>query len=234
MMVPMSASTTARARARAEITTEITAAARRHIARDGAAGLSLRAVARDVGMVSSAVYRYFPSRDDLLTTLIVDAYDALGDAAERAEAAVRRDDLVGRWLAAAGAVRTWAIANPNEYGLIYGTPVPGYTAPQDTVAPATRVALVLATVVVDAGATGRLTATSTTPVSRKLRSDLVALRALMPGVPDAVILRAVASWAQLFGFVSFELFGQFENVISERASMFDFTMRQMAAFVGFA
>ena len=71
----------ARARVRAELTEEIKAVARRHLAESGAAALSLRAVARDVGMVSSAVYRYFPSRDDLLTALIVEAYDALGTAA---------------------------------------------------------------------------------------------------------------------------------------------------------
>ena len=81
------AAPTARARARAELTEEIKAVARRQLAEQGSAALSLRAVAREVGMVSSAVYRYFPSRDDLLTALIVDAYDAVGDAAEQALAA---------------------------------------------------------------------------------------------------------------------------------------------------
>ena len=76
-----------RARVRAELTREITDAARRHLAAEGAAGLSLRAVARELGMASSAVYRYFPSRDDLLTTLIVEAYDALGAASARSTAA---------------------------------------------------------------------------------------------------------------------------------------------------
>jgi len=78
---------TARDRARAELTEEIKAVARRHLAEHGSAALSLRAVAREVGMVSSAVYRYFPSRDDLLTTLIIDAYAAVGDAAAAAASA---------------------------------------------------------------------------------------------------------------------------------------------------
>ena len=68
---------------------EIKAIARQHLATDGA-NLSLRAVARDMGMVSSAIYRYFPSRDDLLTALILDAYNALGAAVEAAEARGRR------------------------------------------------------------------------------------------------------------------------------------------------
>ena len=88
-----------RARVRAEMIEEIKSAARRHLAADGA-NLSLRAVARELGMVSSALYRYFASRDDLLTALIIDAYNVLGEAAERADATVTdRTDLAGRWLA---------------------------------------------------------------------------------------------------------------------------------------
>ena len=90
------------------MTEEIKAVAKRHLSSEGA-NLSLRAVARDVGMASSAVYRYFASRDDLLTALIVDAYDAVGEVAERAEATVDRADLLGRWLATARAVRAWAL-----------------------------------------------------------------------------------------------------------------------------
>ena len=133
---------TARDRVRAELTREITDAARRQLAEVGASALSLRAVAREVGMVSSAVYRYFPSRDDLLTRLIIDGYDDLGSAAEKADdpTAAPRD----RWMAVCRAVRHWAVAHPYEYALLYGSPVPGYAAPQDTIDPATRVYAALA------------------------------------------------------------------------------------------
>jgi AcrR family transcriptional regulator len=143
-----------RARVRAELTREIADVARRHLASAGAAALSLRAVARELGMASSAVYRYFPSRDDLLTALIVDAYDALGEAAERAEAAAPRDDLRARWHAGCTAAREWALAHPHEYALLYGSPVPGYAAPETTIAPAARVALVLCRVLADGVAAG--------------------------------------------------------------------------------
>src|ERR1700689_5662087 len=100
---------TARERARAEITGEIKAVARRQLAEQGSAALSLRAVAREVGMVSSAVYRYFPSRDDLLTALIIDAYDAVGERAESAEASRSpRLGIAARWLNVCEAVRAWA------------------------------------------------------------------------------------------------------------------------------
>src|SRR5436305_12725507 len=121
-----------RARVRAEMTEEIKAVARRHLAAEGA-DLSLRAVARDMGMVSSALYRYFPSRDELLTALIIDAYNAIGEAAETGAAAY--DDLTGRWCGACRGVRAWAVAHPREYALIYGSTIPGYVAPRDTVAP---------------------------------------------------------------------------------------------------
>ena len=141
---------TPRARARAAVVEEIKAAARAQLAEVGAAALSVRHVARELGMSSSGMYRYFASRDELLTALIIDAYDALGGAVEQAEAAVDRADLFGRWWAAASAVRTWARAHPQEYGLVYGSPVPGYAAPQDTVGPASRVPLALATILRDA------------------------------------------------------------------------------------
>ena len=133
---------------------EITDAARRQLAEVGASALSLRAVAREVGMVSSAVYRYFPSRDDLLTRLIIDGYDEVGAAAEAADApdAPPRD----RWLAVCRAVRAWARSHPHEYALLYGSPVPGYRAPQDTVPAAARVALVLGRILGDAAASGAL------------------------------------------------------------------------------
>src|SRR5439155_20209937 len=113
--------------------------------------------ARELGVSSSAVYGYVASRDELLTRLIVTAYGTLGSAAETQEAAVDRGDLAGRWAAACDAVRGWALANPNEYALIYGTPVPGYIAPAATIAPAAdRVSSVLLRILADAAA-GSLT-----------------------------------------------------------------------------
>ena len=144
----------ARERVRAELTAEITDAARRQLAEVGAAALSLRAVAREVGMVSSAVYRYFPSRDDLLTRLIIDGYDDLGVAAEA------EDDPTAapaeRWLAVCRAVRAWALTHPHEYALLYGSPVPGYSAPVDTVPAASRVGIVLGRILGDAARDGAL------------------------------------------------------------------------------
>jgi AcrR family transcriptional regulator len=219
-----------RARVRAEMTEEIKTVARRHLATDGA-NLSLRAVARDLGMASSAVYRYFASRDELLTALIIDAYEAVGAAAERAAGGVAGN--VDRLLAAALAVRDWALADPHQWALIYGSPVPGYQAPMDTVAAALRGTTVLGSILDDAVVAGVLHDTGEElPV--ELQRDLAGIRAqLFPNLPENVLVRGMGAWVQLFGMISFELGGQFTNVLTERTIFFDHQMRAMARYIGF-
>jgi AcrR family transcriptional regulator len=220
---------TLRARVRAEMLEEIKSTARRHLAVDGA-NLSLRAVARDLGMVSSAVYRYFASRDELLTALILDAYNSLGEAAEQAEGAVARADLSARWLATCHGVRDWARANPHEYMLIYGSPVPGYDAPRDTVAPASRVPLLLVAILRHGYERGKLRTERGERIPRAVRATLAELgeQPGMGGLPDAVLARAVTAWVHLFGLLSFELFGRLDGVIDDVDAYFDYEMGTLA------
>ncbi|CAB4958573.1 unannotated protein [freshwater metagenome] len=212
-------------------------AAHRRLADDGAAALSLRAVARDLGMVSSAMYRYVPSRDALLTLLIVEAYESLGDAVERAEGSIERNDLPGRFATICRAVRSWALAHPNQYALVYGSPVPGYAAPDDTIGPASRVPALLLAVLRDAqlAESGTLSESDDSAV----RAALAPLRggdALSThDVSDDLLLRGLSAWTELFGVVSFEVFGQFTNVIAgskrARTAFFEHQMRDAAARV---
>ena len=229
---------TARERARAEITREILEAGRRHLATDGAAALSLRAIARELGMASSAVYRYVASRDDLLTRLIIDAYDSLGAAAEATEAGQARADLFGRWSAICQAVRGWALANPNEYALIYGSPVPGYVAPPDTVAPASRVTTRLMWIIIDAAEAGRIPAADLQAPADATAAALAPIRSyLPPGIPAPFIQRALMAWTGLFGVVSFELYGQLHQVVGEepadRDTFFAECIRRWLDFLDF-
>ncbi|MGE5829448.1 MAG: TetR/AcrR family transcriptional regulator [Micromonosporaceae bacterium] len=224
--------TSLRARVRAEMVDEIKRAARRHLAVDGA-NLSLRAVARDLGMVSSAVYRYFPSRDELLTALIIDAYDALGDAAEVAEAQADRGDLVGRWRTVCHSIRDWAVANPHEYALIYGSPVPGYAAPQDTIGPASRPTVVLGAILADGVASGALRVRPGERLSAPVTAEVErAAELIAPGVPAPVLARGMIAWTELFGAISFDLFGRLNNVIDDRRAWFDHQVDAMAELVG--
>jgi len=197
----------------------------------GAPALSLRAVARDLGMVSSAVYRYFESRDALLTALIVDAFDAVGAAAEAAVAGLP-NDVLARWRAAATDIRAWALANPHDYALVYGSPVPGYEAPQDTITPAARVSLVMLRILADGVACGQIDTTPTCRVPRAVHADLARLRDLAaPDVPDEVLSRGLAVWTGLFGTISYELFGHFHRVIDEYDAFFDHQVRRAGAYL---
>jgi AcrR family transcriptional regulator len=229
MTATHSAGRTARERARAELTREIKQEARRQLAAHSAQGLSLRAVARELGMVSSAIYRYFPSRDELLTALIIEAYDGLGGAAEAASAGQPPADARGRWRAACHAVRDWALAHPHEYALIYGSPVPGYQAPQATIAPAIRVVRVIG---------GLLAATdprSPHALPPELAGQAAAVAAVIaPEAPGAVITRGLIALTQLFGMISFELFGQFAGSLDPADAFFGYAVEQMADFVGVA
>lgn len=221
MTSPRSAPRSARARVRAQLTAEIVEVARAHLATAGAAQLSLRAVARELGMVSSAVYRYFPSRDDLLTALIIEGYDALGSEVEQAGG----DTLWDRWHAACAAARGWALAHPHEYALLYGSPVPGYQAPQDTIAPAGRVALVLAEIVKDGVAAGTVQVPpGSAPVSKELVEAV--------GLPESLGGRLVQVWSSLFGAISFELFGHTHNVVTDHEEHFTQVVHSLAAQVG--
>lgn len=225
-----SAPRTARAAARALLTNQILETARSHLVERGATELSLRAVARDLGMASSAVYRYFPSRDALLTALIVDAYNALGKAAEEADAAEERDDHLGRWRAIAHAVRDWAKAHPHEYALIYGTPIPGYEAPQDTIDPAARVTLVLLDLLREIPApAGGLSV----PISEELATQTHNVRDLAQlDLPDDQILRGITAWVLIYGLVNFELFGSFKNSFDEAGPLFAHQVDLMGAHMG--
>ena len=215
------------------MTAEIKAVARRHLETDGA-NLSLRAVARDMGMVSSALYRYFASRDELLTALIIDAYNAVGEAVEAADARVSdRGQLRARWMAAARAIRGWALAKPAEYALIFGSPVPGYAAPEDTIVAAARVPAVLVRILADGFTARDLTYEDAPAMTESVRADLRRARDdIAPSLPEELLRAGMTGWIQLFGTVSFELFGQFNNVITARDQFFDQQMELMADLMG--
>ncbi|WP_344666204.1 TetR-like C-terminal domain-containing protein [Catenulispora yoronensis] len=209
-----------------------------HLERDGSA-LSLRGVARDMKMVSSAIYRYFPSRDELLTALIIDAYTSLADAADAADGNVdRREAYLARWFSVGHTIRNWALAHPAEYALIYGSPIPGYKAPMDTVPPAARTLIALGRCIAEAEAAGKIREpeapiamppTENAEYAAELRAAAEALGFVEGSQAIEPFLSAAT---HVYGAVNFEVFGRLNNAIDQRNEWFDRQLRQLAAMVG--
>lgn len=223
---------TAHENARALVVGEIVGEARRQLATHGAATLSVRAVARELGMASSAVYRYVSSKDELLTLLIVDAYDALGETAEAAGASAS-GDVLARFRTVCRAVRGWALEHPHEYALIYGSPVPGYHAPSSTLEPASRVTRLLIGLLLEAHQEGRL---GPARVALDPASTIRDMHRLIEGsglsIPPATIAAGLIAWALLFGQISFEIFGRLTDLVPDAEALFEHAVTTMADLVG--
>ncbi|MBE1537530.1 TetR/AcrR family transcriptional regulator [Actinomadura algeriensis] len=228
--------TSRRGRLRAQTSGEIKAIALELMADGGPDAISLRAIARRMGMTAGAIYSYFPTRDDLVTTLIGDVYGALVRAAETARDAVPADDPGGRIVAWAQTVREWALANPEGFRLIYGDPVPGYRAPEDGPA---RDAEHRAC----AGLTGLVAAAWSRAeplqpdVHRYTWDDfdpgLVAhLRAEFPELPSAAVALTLRVWGRMHGLVALEIYGHLHTLIREPAAVYRDEMTDLVRSLG--
>ncbi len=210
-----------RARYRAETRAEAKGIALRQLAGGGGEAVSLNAIGKEMGVSGPALYRYFASRDALLTELIVDAYGDLAAAMEAADVAARQGDGAApreRLRALAAAYRAWALAQPHRYLLLYGTPVPGYVAPAGTVALTRRIlAPVLAALAAlpspDAAAGPRLSA---------LDAQLAAwARETNQQIPGAVLRRGLVWWTRLHGLLSLEIEGHFASMGFDPALLYN-------------
>ncbi|WP_174398418.1 TetR/AcrR family transcriptional regulator [Mycolicibacterium sphagni] len=215
-----------REEARQRIEGQIVELGRRQLATVGAAGLSVRAIARELGMVSSAVYRYVASRDALLTLLLIDAYSDLADAVGQARASTEsgwRADVA----TIARAMRQWATDQPADWALLYGTPVPGYRAPAElTTGPGTRVIGMLFDAVASGVITGDIALTEH-HVAQPMSGDLGRVRDEF-GFPgdDALVIRCTAVWALIIGAISLEIFGQYGyDTFTDTGALFDEQIR---------
>ncbi|MGY0060737.1 TetR/AcrR family transcriptional regulator [Streptomyces sp. LZ34] len=200
--------TTPRERYRAQVRAEVKQRAWEQIATAGASALSLNAIAKQMGMSGPALYRYFASRDELITELIRDAYRSLADTIRAASEKSGADVA-----ALAHAMRGWALEDPQRYFLIYGTPVPGYHAPDDITAIASEIMASL----LDAW-----NALPSDAPATPLDAHLEDHRQWAGGhpAPSAVLHRALILWTRLHGVLSLELAGQFAGMGFDPAQLF--------------
>ncbi len=209
-----------RARYRAATREEAKDIALRQLAEGGTSAVSLNAIGKEMGVSGPALYRYFASRDALLTELIVDAYGDLAATVEAADVATRRDDDGAvprqRLRALSAALRAWALAQPHRYLLLYGTPVPGYVAPAGTVALAQRA---LAPIL---DALAALPAPATDPRLSTLDAQFAArARETDQQIPGPVLRRGITWWTRLHGLLSLEIEGHLTGMGFDPALLYD-------------
>ncbi|WP_435643684.1 TetR-like C-terminal domain-containing protein [Streptomyces sp. H49] len=194
-------------------------------------------LARDAGLDPASITERFPDRDSLLTDLVLAAYNAMGDSAERAAADAEKAgaDLLGRWVATCEGVREWALAHPEEYVLIWGRPVPGYDAPPETMVAGARTVLVLLGLVREALAAGTL-AVDHVPMpelSEGMARTIEPLsQGMLSGLPTPVITRMLVIWTQLHGMVGFEVNGHIAGVAADPAAFFTHAATAMGQYIG--
>ncbi|MEV6580964.1 TetR/AcrR family transcriptional regulator [Streptomyces sp. NPDC051582] len=202
---------TPRERYRQQVREEVKEKAWQQIAGSGASALSLNAIAKQMGMSGPALYRYFANRDELITELIRDAYRSLADAfIAVGDAAAGRPGLA----ALAQVLRSWALEDPHRYFLVYGTPVPGYHAPQDT----TAITAEMMSVLLDA-----CTAAAPGDGAVAFEEHLAGHREWAVGHPDAppsALRLALGFWARLHGVLSLELAGHFTGMGLDPARLY--------------
>ncbi|UIX33057.1 TetR/AcrR family transcriptional regulator [Streptomyces sp. GQFP] len=223
-----------RERRRAAAAREILDAAEVHLTEHGPHALSLRAVARSLGMTVQALYHYFPSRDALVTALITKAYDDLADAVQTAvDTGGTEPDgspLPGTVVAAEG-YRRWALDNPERFQLLYGTPLRYYEAPQDgpTTQAVRRMAATFQRELFGGFTTEQLAAADVPPLSPALRAHL----AQMPpdstetAIPPAATALFLSAWGHLHGLVILQVFGHTDFLGDHEAEIFRMAMRNM-------
>jgi AcrR family transcriptional regulator len=218
--------TARRERQRSAVRAEIKDMARTHMARDGAAALSLRAVASDLGLSSAAIYYYFPNRDELITALIVDGFRALDVFIRAADPPAA--DIAERLAAAMLAYRAWAVAHPAEYQLLFGTPIPGYHAPAEITAPEARAAL---------SAIGELLGLAYAQDRLHLPADPIPptiaahVQAWLAGtgqqIPLPVLQATLRAWALGHGLIGLELDHHTQPIIGDAAELFAYEVRAL-------
>jgi len=211
--------------AREETIEAIKTSARQQMADNGTAGISLRGIARELGMTAPAIYNYFSRLDDLITALIIDAFNGLADAVD--EAAQSSDDAAQQLKMACKAYRSWALEYPADFQLIYGNPIPNYEAPAELTVPlASRPMQTMYRAILAAYQAGQLTIPAeyaevpeqiTAHVGSFLWRDFPELRE----IPMSIFYLVVVAWSRIHGIVMLELFEHIGPTIGDVDTFFN-------------
>jgi AcrR family transcriptional regulator len=234
-----------RERLRAATVDEIMVVARRLLVADGPAAISLRAIARDMGMTAPALYRYFPSLEELVQTLCATLYDELSDHLEHARDTCPADDITARLYALCRAFRRWSVAHPAEFGLMFGSPLPGLANPVDPVekrnpdspthVAGARFAGVFGALFAEVWARAPFEVPPAEEIPPALRTQLDGyVRELGVGLPVGAIQLFLSCWIRLYGMVALEVFGHLYFALTDPEPMFEAELAVAACQIGLA
>jgi len=225
-----------RERRRQDTLEEIKTLARRQLAEQGPGGVSLRAIAREMGTASSALYRYFGSYEDLINELCVDAYTAVADSVDASVDEQASDDHAGRWRAVCQAYRRWSLDNPANFALIFGTPVPGYQAPEEVTGPAATRFLGMALEVYFASVRAGAADLDRTQVPPTLELGSLAHSLLAhtdADIPPRLTLVVLNAWASLLGYLTAEIFGSLSRLVGDTDQLYQAHVRTVMLGMGY-
>ncbi|WET76232.1 TetR/AcrR family transcriptional regulator [Amycolatopsis sp. QT-25] len=225
---------TRRDRLRAETSREIMAIALRQMADAGPGAISLRGIAREMGMTARAIYSYFPTRDDLITALISGIGASLAEALENATQAVPDTDPGGRLVAWGQGLRKWALAHPEGFRLFYGHPVPGYQPPEDGPVDRTarRVCRQLTQLVAAAWLNGRNGQVDESSWSDLHPEYVAKIQEDLPDVPPAAAALALRVWGRMHGLVALEIDGHIHPVARNPGALHHAEMLDLVRSLG--
>ncbi|MEE1845215.1 TetR/AcrR family transcriptional regulator [Streptomyces sp. NPDC088190] len=206
------------------------------VSRHGGDDLTVEDVARRVDVDPARAKECFGSRDALLTALILDAYHAMGDSAEKGarQAEESGGSHLERWIGVCRGVREWAVANPRQFALVWGPPLSGYDAPMETMEAGGRTPVALIAIVREAVEEGVLQEHALTPpLNEAMKRNVEILSSsISAGLPDIVIARMNIAWTQLLGMSGFAVYGHIAGVAADPVAFFEHAAAAMGEYVG--
>jgi AcrR family transcriptional regulator len=230
-----------RDRVRAATTAEIKQTARRILVSEGPDAVSLRAIAREMGMTAPALYRYFTSHEELVKHVIADIFTELAGDIRSAIAAADAEsggDMMAKVYAACWEFRRWSLSHTREFGLIFATPLPGLHVQQDEITAEgggqfgnTFFLLMLELwrkQPFDVPADDRIDP----GLLEQLKRYREGLGELAAGLPFGLLLVFLQCWVRLYGIVSLEVFGHLSFALDDGRPMFELMLSEMAPLVG--
>jgi AcrR family transcriptional regulator len=224
-------SPTIRERYRAQVRQEVKQAALAQLAQAGPAAVSISAIGKQLGVSGPALYRYFASRDELLTELVIDAYRDLADALAAGGGRAGGQEPRARFEAAARAYRSWALEQPHRYRLLFGPPLPGYDAHAQRIVDAAQAAMNVLLASSDEQSLGEAgDRTGEAGLPQPLASQLAAwAQPHDPAASPVSALRAVLTWSRLHGLVSLEIAGNFASMGLDAGQLFEIQLATLTA-----